>query len=278
MDEIQLEKEDYTDPQCPFCVDAYLKEPPVKRIPVSRIIKRLDEHLSHNDYGLGEKLLLYWLGEAQSGKDKRGMLSISNELMGLYRKTNQREKALDALKRALSLVSETGVEQTVTAATTYVNAATVYKAFGNAQDSLPLFKKAQEIYENELKPDDARLGGLYNNMALTLVDLGRYKEAYEYYDKAVSVMTQNKNGELETAITYLNIADALANEKGLEEAEGEIAQYIEKAYALLNTQSVPKDGYYAFVCEKCAPTFGYYGYFLYEGELKERAKKIYERA
>ena len=38
-----------------------------------------------------------------------------------------------------------------------------------------------------------------------------------------------------------------------------------------------RDGYYAFVCEKCASVFGYYGHFFYEKELKERAKAIYER-
>ena len=41
---------------------------------------------------------------------------------------------------------------------------------------------------------------------------------------------------------------------------------------------MPKDGYYAFVCEKCADTFAYYGYFGYSEELMQRAKKIYERA
>ena len=38
-----------------------------------------------------------------------------------------------------------------------------------------------------------------------------------------------------------------------------------------------RDGNYAFVCEKCAPTFHYYGYFLWGAELEERARAIYER-
>ena len=38
-----------------------------------------------------------------------------------------------------------------------------------------------------------------------------------------------------------------------------------------------RDGYYAFVCEKCASVFGYYGRFFYEKELTERARRIYER-
>ena len=50
---------------------------------------------------------------------------------------------------------------------------------------------------------------------------------------------------------------------------------VERAWELLNDESVPHNGYYAFVAEKCAPTFGFYGFFAYEKELKERAEKIY---
>ena len=34
-------------------------------------------------------------------------------------------------------------------------------------------------------------------------------------------------------------------------------------------------GYYAFVCEKCAPVFEYYGYFLTADRFRETAEKIY---
>ena len=63
----------------------------------------------------------------------------------------------------------------------------------------------------------------------------------------------------------------------LEKAEAKINQYLDKAADLLDTPSLPRNGYYAFVCEKCAPTFDYYGFFLYANDLKERAREIYER-
>ena len=52
---------------------------------------------------------------------------------------------------------------------------------------------------------------------------------------------------------------------------------LDEAYGLLNAEDIPRDGYYAFVCEKCAPAFSYYGYFLAAEELKQRAEEIYER-
>ena len=89
-------------------------------------------------------------------------------------------------------------------------------------------------------------------------------------------MKTNKNGENEIAISYLNLANVREAQLGAEKAEPYIKEYIEKAKKLLDTPTLPQNGYHAFVCEKCAPTFNYYGYFLYANELSERAKRIYE--
>ena len=113
-------------------------------------------------------------------------------------------------------------------------------------------------------------------MALALVSLGRFEEADVLYHKAISVMEKAKNGELEVAITYLNMANAAEARSGLEEADEEIQRLLQKAETLLDTPSLPRNGYYAFVCEKCAPTFSYYGWFFYAEELNGRVKKIYE--
>ena len=65
---------------------------------------------------------------------------------------------------------------------------------------------------------------------------------------------------------------------GLEAGEKEINDLADRAWDLLNDPAAPRDGYYAFVCEKCAPVFDYYGYFLAAQDLKERANAIYDRA
>lgn len=277
MDKEQMDFTDYTDPICPFCTDQFKKQPPVHPIPISRILEKLDEHLGRNDYDSAEKHLFYWLGEAEDGRDKHGMLTIENELMGLYRKTNRKEKALESVKKALSLIDELKLGTAVVAGTTLTNAATVYKAFAMPEDSIELFEKAKAIYEKELASDDSRLGGLYNNLGLTLTDLKRFNEAKVYYNKAIDVMKQNRYGELEIAITYLNLADLATAQLGAEESEKVVDKYIEKAYELLNKDYLPRNGYYAFVCEKCAPIFGYYGRFFYNKELSDRAREIYER-
>ena len=97
------------------------------------------------------------------------------------------------------------------------------------------------------------------------------------FRKALDVMEKQKGGEPEQAITWLNMADALEAELGPEGAAEYTDGYLDRAAELLDTESIPRDGYYAFVCEKCAPVFGHYGYFALEAELKRRAQEIHER-
>lgn len=241
-----------------------------------RILKKLDEYLGKNDYSAAEQHLLYWLSQARSTQDDRIILLVSNELMGLYRKLGRRDEALRFAEEALLQTNAMGIEENVGAATTYINAATVYKAFGMAEKSMPLFIKAQNIYEKKLAPTDGRLGGLYNNMGLALVDLKDFEEAYRYYEKAVKIMDALPNGKPEQAITYLNMASAAEARLGLEEGAKLISDYLDKAMKLLDDSYDKSSGNYAFVCEKCASVFGYYGYFYYENELKERSRRIYE--
>lgn len=267
-----IHKSDYEEPRCPLNTC-----PEITPIPVGRVIEKLDSCLNRDDYPAAERLLHYWISEARAGGDTRGMLTLLNEQIGLYRKTGKKEECLRAAEEALSLADSLHMEHTVTYGTTLINAATGYKAFGDAEAALPLYRRAQTVYEAALNPDDAKLGGLYNNMALALAECRAFREAEELYHKAIRIMEKQENGELEVAITCLNLADLVTAEQGLEAGEQEIERLIRQAESLLDTESVPRDGYYAFVCEKCASVFGYYGHFMTEQELNRRAREIYDR-
>lgn len=241
-----------------------------------RVLEKLDSLLKQNNYEKAKQLLIYWLKEAETEKDQRSVLLFSNELMGLCRKLSERDEAIKYAENALMQIKKMEISENVGAATTLLNAATVYKAFGNPDKAIDLFGKAKRIYEEKLPKNDDRLGGLYNNMGLALVDLKRFTEANECYKKALLVMEKAKNGEPEQAITYLNMATAAEMQYGLLEADQIIAEHIEKAMSLLDVGKERTDGNYAFVCEKCAPIFGYYGYIYYENQLIERYRRIYE--
>ena len=268
-----LSKEDYEETCC--CLS---KPGSVSPIPTGRILEKLDEYLGRNDYISAEQLLKYWLNEADFDNDMRGKLTVLNEQIGLYRKMNRVPEGLQAVNDALELAKTLHMENTVTIGTTFLNVATCYMAFGMADKALSFYQKAEKIYESELPHTDMRLGGLYNNMAVTLTELGNYREAEELFRRAINIMSEHENRETDIAITYCNLADLVAAEVGTLEGEEQIEDYLSRAERLLDTETLPRDGYYAFVCEKCAPTFGYYGHFLTEKKLSGRAREIYERS
>ena len=272
-----LKPEDYLEPTCPFCTDGLDGKKPVHAIDVCRMTEKLDDYLSRNDYAAAERHLKFWLDEARFNNDDRGTLAVLNELMGLHRKCGHREAAISATEQALSLLERLNYGDSPTAGTTKLNAATVYKAFGMAQAALPLYEDAARIYESSLPAGDARFGGLYNNMALALADLQQFRAAEAYYERALSIMSQVEHGEPEMAITWLNLADLAEAELGLLDSEERVTACLDRAEQLLDTPQLPRNGNYAFVCEKCASTFDYFGRFAYANELKERARAIYER-
>ena len=256
-------------------------------IPQQRIVEKLDDYMSRRDYAGAERHLLYWLEEALAIGDRRGELMVRNELIGHFRKTANREQAILNADAALALVDDLGFSNTTSAGTTYVNAATAFNAFGENDRALALFDKAMVLYEGNPGTSAQLLGGLYNNKALACVALARFDEAEALYARALAVMQGVENGQLEQAITYLNMADAAVArtqaayagdaQAAMADAacEAAVERCLEVALGLLDTPSVPRDGYYAFVCEKCAPVFAHYGFFLADADLRERAEAIY---
>ena len=214
-----------------------------RRIPVSRVIKKLDELLSKNEMEEVTRLLDNWRREAAEIGDLSGELSIVNEQLGHFRK---------------------------------VNAATTLKAFGQPEKALPIYDKTYAVYTEKLDKNDARFGGFFNNKGLTLQDLCRFDEARECYDKALEIMQKVEGGLADCAVTYVNLAHLF--EKSMDDSEDAVNASLEKAQRILDGDEIERNPYYAFVCSKCAPSFDYFGFFYYANELKERSKRIYEGA
>ena len=89
---------------------------------MERIINRLDMLVEKKDYEGAKELLAYWLQDAKEKENYRGLLSLSNESMGFFRKTGDKEHAVNCAETALRLIERLGMEETITAATTYINA------------------------------------------------------------------------------------------------------------------------------------------------------------
>ena len=274
---MSLSKEDYQEPVCPFDFSQWKDDPGAKAIPVSRVIEKLDELYGRNDYPAAVRLADYWIQEARTGNDLSGEFALRNELMGTYRKMGNRAKALENAAAALKLIDRMGQKGSISEGTALVNTATVYRAFDMPAESLEFFRKASNIYESFLKPGDPRLGGLYNNMGVTLAALGRFDEAIELYFKAIDNMRLSEGSEGEQAVSWLNMADAYYEKLGPEGSEVAVFECCGKAIDLLHTEGLSKDVNYAFYCEKSAPVLGFYGFFAAQEELSKIAEDIYSR-
>ena len=252
---------------------------PIGTIPIGRIIDKLDSLFAHNQmYEVGE-VLRYWEKEARALYDSKGLLEILSEEIGYYRKVGDKDRGLAAVNEALSLLSCNVNESSVNNATIYLNCATTMKAFGKAEEALPYYDKAKEAYERLLSPGDYRLAGLYNNYATALKDLERYDEAREYFKEAIGLLQAKEGVYGEVAVSYVNLAhleyDA-AYAKG-EDADDKVDECLDKAWECLNDENIAHDGNYAYICEKCAPAYGFFGYFMQKAELEKRANEIYNK-
>lgn len=249
---------------------------PFRPVPQQRIRDKLDDYMSRRDYAGAERHLRYWLDETRACRDQRGELMVLNELVGHYRKTAEREKAMECAADAVKLLDVLDMGGSISEGTTCVNIATAMNAFGEDAPAMALFERARAAYEGSPATEPRLLGGLYNNMALTCAALRRYDEAEALYDKAMECMARVPYGALEQAVTCLNMANLIEDRDGMEAGEARIFALLDRASALLDAEGIPHDGYYAFVCEKCAPTFEYYGYFADAQRCQQASKGIYE--
>ncbi len=241
-------------------------------IPMDRVITKLDSFFAKNNLVGAEQLLCYWEKEARAINDKKGLLGILNEEIGLFRRLNKSEEGLHAANEALEIIETEGYGESISTATIYVNAATTMKAFGLAEQALHYYETAMKIY-SFLGAGDFETAALFNNMASAYAQLNKSNKAEDNYLKAIALLKKSCKNDGEIAVSYVNLAHLYYD---IDEYDERINSALETAWEYLNSKSTVKDGNYAFICSKCAPSFGFFGHFLRKKKLEEAAEKIYE--
>ena len=244
-----------------------------KTVPLGRIFEKLDECFSKNDLYSAGRLLDYWENEARALHDLRGLLEILNEKIGYYRRTNEKEKAFAAIEEAFELIDGRGIGDRISIGTIYVNGATTMKAFGHANEAMYYYRKAEEIYHSTaISDNDYRFAALYNNWSSACKDVGDFERSEELCFKAIDILKQKDTYNGEIAVSLINIAHLYYDKSPFDER---IYQLIDEAWERLMSKSNVRDGNFAFFCSKCYPSFGFFGYFEREAELKALTEKIY---
>ena len=269
-----LSFEDYMEPRCVVCDVTKMGKDNVPSIPMDRIVPKYDEYMESRDYEGAKRHLDYWYEEARVNGDLRGMFFVANEYLGHYRNRDMKEEAYRWVDTVLDLLSRLDMKGSVSEATCYTNVATVLNAFGDTEKAVAYYDSALPVYEEHLKDNDERLGGLYNNMALALDRIGSYDRSIEMFNKAIEVM-KKADRPLEVAISYLNIANAYNGRYPDGQGEIYINQCLDKAADIYDDPKNERTKYYAYVIDRSRDTFEYFGWTSYAEELDRRRDDIY---
>ena len=260
-------EENYKRPKC-----SCSKEP-VDYIPTDRIIGKLDSLFARNDMSGAGRLLEYWENEARALGDNKGLIEILNEEIGYYRRTKDKDRALNSVYEAFDLIKEMYEEENISAGTVFLNGATTLKAFGRLDESLPYYEKAGKIFEDLLSEDDYRMAAYYNNAAAAYEEAGKTEKAAGYYIKAIGILQKKGDSHADAAVSFVNLAHLYYRS---DPTDGKIYECMDKAYDAIVSEAAVRDGELAFTISKCIDAFEFFGYFALEKELRLIMENIYE--
>ena len=246
------------------------------RIEIQRFIDRLDDCFNRNDMRSARECIQFWENEARRAGDDRGLLTVLNEAVGYYRRSQKKNKALAAMEESLALVEKLGLSQTLSGATIYINAATTLSFFGRAEEGLVLYQKAADCYRTNNKTETYEYAALLNNQAATLNDQKRYDEAEDNWKNAIEILKKVGFHDGEIAISLVMLAHLTFDRD--DTAYEKVETLLDEAWEYINSDNQPKDGNYAYVLKKCAPSFDYFQRPIEAQAMRDVAKEIYDQA
>ena len=101
----------------------------------NRFLKKMDSCFEHNDMRAAKETIEFWENEARSKGDDRLLLTVLNEAMGVYRRTQKKTKALNAMDEALKLIDKLDLQNNLSGATIYINSATTLSFCDRKEES-----------------------------------------------------------------------------------------------------------------------------------------------
>ena len=236
-------------------------------IDFGRIVPKLEACFARHDLEGAERLLLYWREEAAACGDLRTLTQVDNELLGVYRRLNAREKGLAVASRLLPTL----VDDNVGDATVLLNVATNYCHFGLPELAAPLYAKVERTFLAHLPEDDYRLSSFYNNKASMYTSTKQYAAAEQCYRKALDVMRRIEPIMPEMAVTLVNLAVSIYMQNPLSAA---VDEAMREAYRVVCLDTMVHDGNFAFVLSKLIPVFRHLGYKDELASLETMLRKV----
>ena len=249
------------------------------KINIDRVLKKLDEFFNNNDlYGAGE-YLSFWECEARNTNDDRALLSILNEYLGYCRRVNNKEKAIDTIDECKLLIDKLGILNTISAATIIINAATTSAHFGNEKEALTFYDKAKKCYIEYNKTNTYEYATLLNNSASVMSIIKKYDDAERNYLEAIEILKKIGNHEGEIALSLTMLAH-ITFDKACDPDDSiyqKVESLLDEAITFLKSDKIVRDGNFAFILDKIAPSFDYFKRPGQAKAMRNLSKEIYSK-
>lgn len=206
---------------------------------IQEIFVQIDKLFEENKREEAEKLMQESIAQAMDEQDDNSLLQLLNELLGFYRETGRHEEAQVIGQRAVAQAERMGLTGTIPYATTLLNVANACRAAGRLEESLEKYLRVQEIYRQQLAPDDMLAASFQNNFSLLYQEMGEFQKARECLLNALQIVKEKGSG-YELGVTYANLASSCVQLGQSEEAR----EYAEKSLETFEKAGI-RDSHYA---------------------------------
>lgn len=222
---------------------------------INKILNEYDAMYGKVSLDKIEDFLFEKIKEAMSEEDTASLITLLNEMIGLCRDTTQKEKAIVYCNELRKLLERLELQETQSYATSMLNIANAYRAFGLYEDALNAFMGVEECYKICLSEDDELFASLYNNWGLLYQEIGDYQKAKETLLLALEIVDKKEDAKMRKASTLANLGAAMTALSEQDDKDNAI-EYIKEALELFEEDG-GRDFHYGGAL--CAMGDAYYG-------------------
>lgn len=195
---------------------------------LEKILSDYDNMFGKNSLEEIEHYLVVKVSQARVESEMGILVTLLNEMIGFYRDTTQKEKALQRCEQLQSALKEMKLEGRIDYATSLLNVANAYRAFGLFEESLHLYHIVEDTFAGQVAPADFMYASLYNNWSLLYQEMEDYEAARDMLEKALTIVECYEDAVIPQATTKTNLAATLL-QIGTREAHREAVSYLKEA-------------------------------------------------
>ena len=195
---------------------------------LEKILAQYDAMFGTNSLEEIEDYLVNTITEAKEKSEYGIVITLLNEIIGFCRDTTQKEKALRYCEELQKILKLMKLEGRIDYATSLLNVANAYRAFGLFEESLGLYHIVEETYKKQVAPNDFMYASLYNNWSLLYQEMEDYVGARDMLLKALAIADSYEGAVIPQATTRANLAATLL-QIGTDEAYEQAIKYLKEA-------------------------------------------------